>query len=137
MNDAVIFRPPSQHPEVNQRRRRTHILLGCITATFFVCWGPLVLYSIFYEFRYFINILHIRFFVQKRIFGAKIWYESALFSLVDPLTWLSFSSILSPWWSSQVNRSNDGFIDIFIQRSNSREWNNALIIRLQNWFESS
>jgi cytochrome c biogenesis factor len=35
---------------VNQRRRRTHILLGCITAIFFVCWGPLVLYSLLYEF---------------------------------------------------------------------------------------
>jgi hypothetical protein len=35
---------------VNQRRRRTNILLGCITAVFFICWGPLVLYTILYEF---------------------------------------------------------------------------------------
>jgi len=43
---------------------------------------------------------------------------------------------------SQVNvRSNNGFIDIFIQRSNSREWDNSMIMRLRwqqitNWFES-
>ncbi len=43
---------------------------------------------------------------------------------------------------SRVNvRSNDGFIDIFIQRSNSREWDNSMIMRLHwqqitNWFES-
>jgi len=43
---------------------------------------------------------------------------------------------------SQVNvRSNDGFIDIFLQRSNSREWDNSMIMRLHwqqitNWFES-
>ena len=46
----VIFRPPSQHEEVNRRRSRTNILLACITITFFVGWAPLVIFSLIYEF---------------------------------------------------------------------------------------
>jgi len=34
----------------------------------------------------------------------------------------------------QVNRSNEGLFDVFIQRSISREWDNAMIIEL-HWQE--
>ena len=47
---SVFFRPPSQHDEVNQRRRRTNALLPCITIVFFVCWAPMVIFCFIYDF---------------------------------------------------------------------------------------
>ncbi len=46
----MIFRPPSQHAEVNHLRRRTSVLLASITVLFFVCWAPMVIYSLLYDF---------------------------------------------------------------------------------------
>ena len=45
----LSFRPPSQHEEVNRKRRRTNILLASITIVFFVCWAPMVIFSFVYE----------------------------------------------------------------------------------------
>ena len=47
---SSIFRPPSQHEEVNRRRRRTNILLASITIIFFVGWSPMVIFSFIYDF---------------------------------------------------------------------------------------
>ncbi len=47
---SVSYRPPSQHPSVNRRRRRTNIFLALITAVFFLGWAPLVLYSVVFDF---------------------------------------------------------------------------------------
>ena len=47
---SVCFRPPSQHEEVNLRRRRTNILLACITIVFFVGWAPMVIFTLIYDF---------------------------------------------------------------------------------------
>ncbi len=47
---TAYFRPPSQHEEVNRRRTRTNILLASITIVFFVCWAPLVIFSLIYDF---------------------------------------------------------------------------------------
>ena len=44
------FRPPSQHDEVNRRRRRTNALLACMTIVFFVCWAPMVIFCFIYDF---------------------------------------------------------------------------------------
>jgi hypothetical protein len=65
-------------PEVNQRRRRTHILLGCITAIFFVCWGPLVLYSLLYEF-----VPEI--FPERSVIVSVGYTLSLLFGMVTPI----------------------------------------------------
>ncbi len=43
--------------------------------------------------------------------------------------------MLSPWWSPKWSRSSDYF-DIFIQKPSSREWDNAMIIRL-HWLSTN
>ena len=50
INVLVCYRPPSQHEEVNRRRRRTNALLASITIVFFVCWSPLVIFCFIYDF---------------------------------------------------------------------------------------
>ena len=72
------FRPPSQHEEVNRRRQRTHILLACITTVFFVCWGPLVFYTILYEFLPEI-------FPQRSVMASVGYTLSLLFGMLTPI----------------------------------------------------
>ena len=49
-NIFLLFRPPSQHEEVNRRRRRTNILLASITIVFFVGWSPMVTFTFIHDF---------------------------------------------------------------------------------------
>ena len=101
------FRPPSQHLEVNQRRRRTHILLGCITAVFFICWGPLIFYTILYEFRPEI-------FPQRTVMASVGYTLSLLFGMLTPIANPIFYGILNDPFKEIVKKR---FPWIFKKRS--------------------
>ena len=84
----LFFRPPSQHQEVNRRRRHTNILLGCITAVFFICWGPLEFYVILFEFKPSI--------LPERTSGASVGYTlSLLVGLLTPIANPLFYGLLN------------------------------------------
>ncbi len=68
----LYYRPPSQHAEVNRRRTRTNILLASITAVFFICWAPLVIFSLIYDFR--------REWLPERAVMASFYYSISLLS---------------------------------------------------------
>ena len=71
-------RPPSQHEEVNLRRRRTNALLACITIVFFVCWAPMVIFCFIYDFA---NHL-----IPKRGSVAQFTYDlTLLFGMLTPI----------------------------------------------------
>ena len=82
------FRPPSQHAEVNRRRRHTNILLGCITAVFFICWGPLIFYTILYEFLP--EILP-----QQTVMASVGYTLSLLFGMLTPIANPMFYGLLN------------------------------------------
>ncbi len=100
-------RPPSQHSEVNRRRRRTNILLGCITAVFFICWGPLVLYTILYEFT-----PHI--FPQQTVLASVGYTLSLLFGMLTPIANPVFYGILNDPFQEVVRKR---FPCLFVPRS--------------------
>ena len=94
----LIFRPPSQHQEVNRRRRHTNILLACITAVFFICWGPLVFYIMLFEFTPEI--------LPERTVMASVGYTlSLLFGMLTPIANPLFYGIL-----------NDGFREVLKEK---------------------
>jgi hypothetical protein len=53
-------------------------LLGCITTVFFVCWGPLVFYTILYEFLPEI-------FPQRSVMASVGYTLSLLFGMLTPI----------------------------------------------------
>ena len=103
------FRPPSQHIEVNRRRRHINILLGCITAVFFICWGPLIFYTILFEFRP--DILP-----EQTVMASVGYTLSLLFGLLTPIANPVFYGLLNDPFK-EVMRAK--FPWLFCVRSNS------------------
>jgi hypothetical protein len=94
---------------VNRRRSHINILLGCITAVFFVCWGPLIFYTILFEFRP--DIL------PAQTVMASVGYTlSLLFGMLTPIANPVFYGLLNDPFK-EVMRAK--FPWLFCVRSNS------------------
>jgi hypothetical protein len=82
-------------------------LLGCITAVFFICWGPLVLYTILYEFTPEI-------FPQQTVLASVGYTLSLLFGMLTPIANPVFYGILNDPFQEVVRKR---FPWLFVKRS--------------------